>query len=58
MEGLDETLDLSGRRLSRRQSDPAAREWRLVGRWLAFLFGVALLGLSILALGFAAFVIR
>jgi hypothetical protein len=39
-------------------SEPPAREWRLVERWLLFLFGVLAVGVTVFALGVAALVAR
>jgi len=38
--------------------EPEVREWRLVERWLIFFFAAAVIAISIVALGFAAFVVR
>jgi len=58
MEGIDE-LDLRPARAARRSPmEPQAAEWRLVERWLMFFFGVVAVGLAVLALGLAAFVVR
>lgn len=58
MEGLDDSDPGTAQRLARFAADPETREWRLVERWLVFVFGVVLVGISIVALGFAAFVVR
>lgn len=58
MEGLDELPDQSHRRRRVDRGEPIEREWRLIERWLAFLFGVTLVGIAVVALGFAAFVVR
>jgi hypothetical protein len=58
MEGLDELPKAERRDRRRDRGEPIEREWRLVERWLAFLFGVTLVGIAVVALGFAAFVVR
>ncbi len=58
MEGIDQ-LEPRPARVSRMAShEPPAVEWRLVERWLMFFFGVVVIGLAVLALGLAAFVVR
>lgn len=55
MEGIDQ-LEPRAARLARAQvQEPPAREWRLVERWLLFLFGMVSVGIAVLALGLAAF---
>ncbi|MFM7260588.1 MAG: hypothetical protein ACKO3W_08290 [bacterium] len=58
MEGLDE-VDLAAARRRRVVSlEPEDRDWRLLTRWMAFFAGVVLVAASVIALGFAAFVVR
>lgn len=56
MEGIDQLEPAAKRRALLVSSDPPAREWRLVERWLLFLFGVIAIGISVFALGMAALV--
>ncbi|MFN9076648.1 MAG: hypothetical protein ACK5WD_05535 [bacterium] len=56
MEGIDQLEPAAKRRASFVASEPPAREWRLVERWLLFLFGVLAIGISVFALGMAAVV--
>lgn len=56
MEGIDQLEPSSRRRAMLAASEPPAREWRLVERWLLFLFGVLAIGISVFALGMAAIV--
>lgn len=58
MEGIDQ-LEPRPARASRTAShEPPAVEWRLVERWIMFFFGVVVIGVTVLALGLAAFVVR
>ncbi|MFM7051649.1 MAG: hypothetical protein ACKOYN_05895 [Planctomycetota bacterium] len=53
MEGF-EPQDLEARARRRRMLDtPAATEWRLVERWIAFLFAIAVVGVAVVATGVA-----
>jgi hypothetical protein len=56
MEGIDQLEPRAARSARVRVQDPPAREWRLVERWLLLLFGMAAIGVAVLALGLAAFV--
>lgn len=58
MEGIDQLESTGRRRAAPLASDPPAREWRLVERWLLFLFGVLAVGVTVFALGVAALVTR
>jgi hypothetical protein len=57
MEGIEDSDDLFRRSRRADRGEPIEREWRLVERWLAFLFGVTIVGIAVIALGFAAFVV-
>ncbi|MEY3141672.1 MAG: hypothetical protein RLY21_165 [Planctomycetota bacterium] len=56
MEGIDQFEPVAKRRALVVASEPPAREWRLVERWLLFLFGVLAIGISVFAIGMAALV--
>jgi hypothetical protein len=56
MEGIDQLEPAVKRHAALAASEPPAREWRLVERWLLFLFGVLAIGVSVFALGMAAIV--
>jgi hypothetical protein len=58
MEGIDQLEPSASRRMLLSASEPPAREWRLVERWLLFLFGVLAVGVTVFALGVAALVAR
>jgi hypothetical protein len=58
MEGIETPVARSAHMAQLRSRDPHVREWRLVERWLLFVFGISVIGITILALGFAAFVVR
>ncbi|MEY3021231.1 MAG: hypothetical protein RIS86_427 [Planctomycetota bacterium] len=58
MEGLDLEEPAIARAARRQAFEPAAREWRLVERWLVFLFTATVVGLAMLALGVAAIAVR
>jgi hypothetical protein len=58
MEGIDADSPSARTRLRMSSLEPEAREWRLVERWLIFFFAAAVIAISIVALGFAAFVVR
>lgn len=58
MEGIDQLEPEARRHAVRVTSDPPAREWRLVERWVLLLFGVLALGVSVLAIGVAAAMAR
>jgi hypothetical protein len=58
MEGLDETDLTRGRQRRALPLEPEDRDWRLLCRWLVFLAGVCIVATSVIALGFAAFVVR
>jgi len=54
MEGLDEAEPTARRRAHAGASSEPTREWRLVERWLVFLFLASMLAISMLALTIAA----
>jgi hypothetical protein len=54
MEGIDQLEPVARRRALRVENDPPVREWRLVERWLLFLFGMLAIGISVFAIGMAA----
>ena len=56
MEGIDQLEPVARRRALRVESDPPARVWRLVERWLLCLFGMLAIGISVFAIGMAAIV--
>lgn len=53
MEGFEEAGVPILPRAARIASDPVANEWRLVERWLVFLFSVLAVGIATVAFGFA-----
>ncbi len=57
MEGLDQ-LERRSDRTTRAVLDGDRREWRLVERWLVFLFVLSVIGISTLALAIAALPLR
>ncbi|RLS93044.1 MAG: hypothetical protein DWI10_04620 [Planctomycetota bacterium] len=58
MEGIEATTPRAATRPRVSELEASGREWRLVERWLVFLFGAAIIGISVLALGAAAFIVR
>lgn len=58
MEGLDLEQPSVARAARRHAFEPVAGEWRLVERWLVFLFAAMVVGLAVLALGVAALAVR
>ncbi|MFZ9881422.1 MAG: hypothetical protein ACO3QC_08485 [Phycisphaerales bacterium] len=57
MEGFEASdLEAARARRLRTLDTPAATEWRLVDRWLAFLFAVAVVGIAVIATGVALLV--
>ncbi len=56
MKGMDQFEPAARRRSLAYADDPPAREWRLVERWLLFLFGMLAIGVTVFALGVAALV--
>lgn len=58
MEGIEVTTPRAATRPRVSELEASGREWRLVERWLVFLFGAAIIGISVLALGAAAFIVR
>jgi hypothetical protein len=58
MEGIDDETPSARTRLRMSSLEPEMREWRLVERWLVFFFAVSVIAISVVALGFAAFVVR
>jgi hypothetical protein len=57
MEGLDQ-LERRSDRQTRLVLEGDRREWRLVERWLVFLFVMSVIGISTLALAIAALPLR
>ena len=57
MEGLDQ-LERRSDRAMRVVAEGDRREWRLVERWLLFLFVMSVVGISMLALAIAALPLR
>ncbi|MEY5060483.1 MAG: hypothetical protein RIS45_404 [Planctomycetota bacterium] len=57
MEGLD-PLERQPDRQTRRVLEGDRREWRLVERWLVFLFVMSVIAISTLALAIAALPLR
>jgi hypothetical protein len=58
MEGIDELEPRLARATRAGDFDPPQREWRLVERWLVFLFVMSVLVISGLALAIAALPLR
>jgi hypothetical protein len=58
MEGIDELEPRLARATRAGAFDPPQREWRLVERWLVFLFVMSVLVISGLALAIAALPLR
>lgn len=58
MEGIDKLEQAPARAARMSRQEPPAVEWRLVERWLMFFFGVVVIGLAVVALGLAAFVVQ
>jgi hypothetical protein len=58
MEGIDELEPRLARAMRAGDFDPPQREWRLVERWLVFLFVMSVLVISGLALAIAALPLR
>jgi hypothetical protein len=54
MEGIDQLEPSVARRARSQSFEPPAREWRIVERWLLVLFGIAVVGTAVFALGLAA----
>jgi hypothetical protein len=58
MEGIDQLEPSMSRAVREGAFEPPQREWRLVERWLVFLFVMTVLVLSSLALAIAALPLR
>ncbi len=54
MEGIEPTASTTPVRRRVSELEAGSHEWRLVERWLVFLFGVAIIGITVLGLCFAA----
>ena len=58
MEGLEDADLASKRRQRSAYLEPEQRDWRMISRWAVFFCGVAIVAISVVVLGFAAFVVR
>ncbi len=58
MEGIEDADPRGGSGARSGGHELERREWRLVGRWLVFLFAISLISISVIALTLAALPLR